>query len=84
MSHHVVPAPADYNAPAALARSFFSRLARLVLNRARVIVTVKRMVELAATCEGLRGPMGAVASSDGEHCILPPLFNQHVFRALEE
>src|SRR5215471_9616616 len=48
--------------PPRLLDSSSNRMARLVLNRARVIVTVKRMVEFAATCEGLHGPMGAVPS----------------------
>ena len=67
-----------------LCHTMSSPLPPIIMLPPRLLVTVKRMVELAATCEGLRGPMGAVASSDGEHCILPPLFNQHVFRALEE
>ena len=62
------PLPPIIMLPPRLLVSSSNRMARLVLNRARVIVTVKRMVELAATCEGLLGPMGAVASSDGEHC----------------
>src|SRR5262245_23264327 len=53
------PLPPIIMLPPRLLDSSSNRMARLVLNRARVIVTVKRMVELAATCEGLLGPMGA-------------------------
>ena len=74
VSHHVIPAPADYNAPAALARFLFQQDGPNGLNRARAVLTPPTPAILFHPPDppiALQSITRDAPFSVGEHCPQP-------------